>query len=76
MLSSYYSGHVLDGVEIMVLQGRLDVADQQEDVDMLLDEPVIKEEEQQALEMKAKKAFIEKQLENLKMQTGIRKEAP
>ena len=29
---------------------------------MLLDEPVIKEEEQQALEMKAKKAFIEKQL--------------
>lgn len=44
MLSSYYSGHILEGVEVMVIQGRLDFSDRPEDVEMLLDEPVIREE--------------------------------
>jgi hypothetical protein len=76
MLSSYYAGRILDGLEGQLREGRLDVARRPEEVETLLEETVIKEEEQRALEMKAKKAFIEKQLENLKMQTSPHKESP
>lgn len=75
MISSYYSEKILEGLQVLMKEGDLEVGKRKK-VEELLDEIEIKEEEQKAMEMKAKKEFIEKQLEYLKLQTNPNRNNP
>ena len=76
MISSYYSEKILEGLQVLMKEGDLEVGKERKKVEELLDEIQINEEEQKAMEMKAKKEFIEKQLEYLKLQTNPNRNNP
>lgn len=61
---------------MLMKEGDLEVGKERKRMEELLDDIEIKEEEQKAMEMKAKKEFIEKQLEYLKLQTNPNRNNP